>query len=98
MPFKDSCWGTNKMKKLKNEAELLKEALRVGQVYFEKRGAGRFEATDSQSNKIEVLYRLFVNDGLIQPLAKDQENELHMKHKLALWIERQLPADHPLKK
>jgi hypothetical protein len=86
------------MKKLKNEAELLKEALRVGQVYFEKRGAGSFEATDSQSNKIEVLYRLFVNDGLIQPLAKDQENELHMKHKLALWIERQLPADHPLKK
>lgn len=86
------------MKKLKNEAELLKEALRVGQVYFEKRGAGRFEATDSQSNKIEVLYRLFVNDGLIRPLAKDQENELHMKHKLALWIERQLPADHPLKK
>ena len=86
------------MKKLKHEAELLKEALREGEVYFEKRGAGRFEATDSQSNKIEVLYRLFVKDGLIQPLAKDQEDEIHMKHKLALWIERQLPAEHPLKK
>lgn len=85
------------MKKLKHEAELLKEALKVGAVYFEKRGAGRFEATDSQSSKIEALYRLFVQDGLIQPLAKDQENELHMKHKLAIWIERQLPDNHLLK-
>ncbi len=85
------------MKKLKNEAGLVKEALRVGDVYFEKRGAGRFDATDSQSNKIEAIYRLFVKDGLVQPLAKDQENELHMRHKLALWIERQLPKEHPLK-
>lgn len=85
------------MKKLKNEADLLKEALRVGAVYFEKRGAGKFETTDSQSAKIEAVYRLLVKDGLIQALAKDQENELHMKHKLALWIERQLPENHPLK-
>lgn len=85
------------MKKLKHEADLVKEALKVGTVYFEKRGAGTFESTDSQSSKIEALYRLFVQDGLIQPLAKDQENELHMKHKLAIWIERQLPNNHPLK-
>ncbi len=85
------------MKKLKHEAELVKEALRVGTIYFEKRGAGKFEGTDSASSKIEALYRLLVNDGLIQALAKDQENELHMKHKLALWIQRQLPEGHPLK-
>lgn len=86
------------MKKLKNEAELVKEALKIGEVYFEKRGAGRFEATDSQANKVQVIYSLFVKDGLIQPLAKDQENELHMRHKLALWVQRQLPEGHPLKK
>jgi len=85
------------MKKLKNEAELLRQAIAVGSTYFEKRGAGRFEATDSASDKITALYRLLVQDGLIQPLAKDQENEVNMKHKLALWIERQLPENHPLK-
>ncbi len=86
------------MKKHKNEAELVKEALRVGAIYFEKRGAGQFEATDSASNKIKAIYRLLVQDGLIQPLAKDQDNEPNMKHKLALWIARQLPKDHPLLK
>jgi len=85
------------MSKLKHEAELLRQALAVGATYFEKRGAGRFEATDSASNKVKALYRLLVQDGLIQPLAKDQENEPNMKHKLALWIERQLPDGHPLK-
>ena len=34
------------LKKLKNETELLKEAIRVGTRYFEGRGAGKFEATD----------------------------------------------------
>lgn len=85
------------MKKLKHEADLLRQALAVGAAYFEKRGAGRFEAKDSASEKITALYRLLVQDGLIQPLAKDQENELNMKHKLAIWIERQLPDNHPLK-
>ncbi len=85
------------MAKLKNEAELLKEAMRVGQLYFEKRGAGRFEANDSASDKLKALYSLLVQDKLVQPLAKGQENEPNIKHKLALWIERQLPAGHPLK-
>ncbi|MEZ7942439.1 MAG: DUF5062 family protein, partial [Halioglobus sp.] len=25
-----------------------------------------------------------------------QDNEPNMKHKLALWMSRQLPSDHPL--
>ena len=42
------------------------------------------------------LYRLLVHDKLIQPLAKGQVNDPNIKHKLALWIARQLPEDHPL--
>lgn len=84
------------MKKLKHEAELVKEAIRIGGVYMEKRGAGQFEATDSASNKVTALYRLLVMDKLIQPLAKGEESEPNMKHKLALWISRQLPKGHPL--
>lgn len=86
------------MKKIKNEAELVKEALRVGAVYAEKRGVGKIESTDSLKNKIEFIYRLLVHDKLVQPLAKDQISEPNMKHKLALWISRQLPEDHPLLK
>lgn len=84
------------MNKLKHEAELVAHALRVGAVYAKKRGVGEFEATDSQKEKVTYLYRLLVHDKLVQPLAKGQENEPHMKHKLALWISRQLPEDHPL--
>lgn len=86
------------MKKLKNEAELLREALRVGGVYASKRGVGEFDNTDSAHDKITYLYRLLVHDKLIQPLAKDQVNDPNMKHKLALWISRQLPSNHPLLK
>jgi predicted transcriptional regulator len=86
------------MKKIKNEAELVREALRVGEVYAKKRGVGSFEDTDSSHDKINYLYRLLVHDKLVQPLAKDQINDPNMKHKLALWISRQLPADHPLRK
>jgi predicted transcriptional regulator len=86
------------VKKLKNEAELVREALRIGAAYAQKRGVGKFESTDSASEKITYLYRLLVHDKLIQPLAKDQVNEPNMKHKLALWISRQLPAEHPLLK
>lgn len=85
------------MKKYKHEAELVKQALTIGAIYFEKRGAGKFEANDSASEKVIALYRLLVTDGLVQPLAKDQENEPNIRHKLALWIERQLPEGHPLK-
>lgn len=84
------------MKKLKNETELLKEALRVGMVYAEKRGVAKFEETDSAHQKIEYVYKLLVHDKLIQPLAKGEDKEPAMKHKLALWISRQLPADHEL--
>ena len=84
------------MKKIKNEAELVKKAIRVGMIYAEKRGVVKFEATDSANEKIEYLYRLLVHDNLIQPLAKDQLNLPNMKHKLAIWVSRQLPEDHPL--
>lgn len=87
-----------KLKKLKNEAELVREALRVGALYAEKRGVGEFEVTDSAHDKVTFLYRLLVHDKLIQPLAKDQISDPNMKHKLALWISRQLPTGHPLLK
>lgn len=86
------------MKKLNNEVELLKEALRVGAIYIEKRGVGKFEGDDSAQDKIEYLYRLLVHDKLIQPLAKGDEKEPAMKHKLALWISRRLPDGHELLK
>ncbi len=86
------------MKKIANEAELVVEALRVGEIYIQKRGVGKFEPTDSAKNKVTYLYRLLVHDKLIQPLAKGQENDVKMRHKLALWMSRQLPQDHPLLK
>jgi len=86
------------MKKLKNEAELVREAIRVGSIYMEKRGVGKFEATDPAKLKIQYIYRLLVHDKLVQPLVKSQEDEPNMKHKLALWMSRQLPDDHPLLK
>ena len=84
------------MKKLKNEAELVKEALRVGAIYVEKRKAGQIETSDPAKKKIEFIYRLLVHDNLIQPLEKGQESEPNMKRKLALWISRQLPPGHKL--
>ncbi len=84
------------MKKLKNEAELLKEAIRVGSRYFEARGAGKFEATDHADMKVRAIYLLLVKDGVIQPLAKQDENVQNMRHKLAIWISKNLPEDHHL--
>lgn len=84
------------MSKLKNEHELVAHALKVGAVYARKRGVGKFDETDSAKDKVTYLYRLLVHDKLVQPLAKGQESEPNMKHKLALWISRQLPEDHPL--
>ena len=84
------------MKKLKNEAALLKKAIVIGEKYAANRGFKNFGATDSAKEKIESLYRLLVHDKLVQPLAKDQENLLNMKHKLSLWIAKQLPDDHAL--
>ena len=86
------------MKKLKNEAELVKAAIVAGVKYAEDRGAAEFEATDSQSEKILYIYRLLVHDKLIQPLPEDQVAQKSMRHKLAIWYAKQLPKDHPLLK
>ncbi|MFB1016067.1 MAG: DUF5062 family protein [Alteromonadaceae bacterium] len=86
------------MKKLKNEAELLKKAVVIGEKYAVNRGYKNFSSTNAAKDKIESLYRLLVNDKLIQPLAVDAEDQPNMKHKLALWIAKQLPADHELLK
>ena len=86
------------MKKLKNEAELVKGAISVGMHYAETRKAAVFEATDSLNEKVLYLYRLFVHDKLIQPIPEDQVSQKAMRHKLAIWYSKQLPADHPLLK
>jgi hypothetical protein len=88
----------SKSKKLKNEAELLKEAIRLGVEYAEKRGVVEFEPTDSANEKIEYIYRLLVHDKVIQPLAKLDISQKTMRHKLAIWVTKQLPKDHPLLK
>ena len=84
------------MKKLKHEKELLKLAIQAGVVYAEKRGAARFEPTDSVEEKVLFLYRLLVHDKLIQPLPEEQVSNQSMGHKLALWYAKHLPEDHPL--
>ncbi len=86
------------MKKLKNEAELVKAAILAGVKYAEERGAAVFEATDSQSEKILYIYRLLVHDKIIQPMPEDQVSQQSMRHKLAIWHMKQLPKDHPLLK
>ena len=84
------------MKKLKHEAELFKAALAAAVKYAEGRGAVEFEPTDSASLKLLYVYRLLVHDKIIQPIPEDQVAEKSMRHKLAIWYAKQLPADHPL--
>lgn len=86
------------MKKLKNENELLKKAIEIGEKYALNRGYKNFSPTDAAKEKVESLYRLLVQDNLVQALAKDKEDLMSMKHKLAIWISKQLPKDHPLLK
>ena len=86
------------MKPHKNEAQILKFAMEIGVGYAKKRGYADFDKGISPKDKVECIYRLLVTDNLIQPLAKDKEDGPNMKHKLMLWITRQLPADHPLLK
>ncbi len=86
------------MKKLKHENELVKEAILAGMKYGVDRGVVEFEPTDSASEKIEYIYRLLVHDKVIQPLPEDQVSQKAMRHKLAIWISKQLPKDHPLLK
>ena len=86
------------MKKLKHEKELVKLAQDLVISIAEKKGVVEFAATDSSKEKIEYVYRLLVHDNVLQPLAKDQESQPNIKHKLACWMEKQLPSEHPLKK
>ena len=84
------------MKKLKNESGLFKAALQAAMKYAEERGAVEFEPGDSASDKLLFVYRLLVHDKLLQPLPEDQVSEAALRHKLAVWYARQLPAGHPL--
>lgn len=86
------------MKKLKNEAELVKAAIVAGVKYAEGRGVVEFEPTDSQADKILYIYRLLVHDKKIQPMPEDQVSQKSMRHKLALWYAKQLPKGDPLLK
>ncbi len=85
------------MKKLHNEPQLLKEAIRIGLIYAQKRGVVEFEPTDSADLKVEYLYKLLVHDKQIEPLAKPDLSLPAMRHKLAIWVLRNLPESHPLK-
>jgi hypothetical protein len=85
------------MQKIPHEEELVKKALQVGAVYAKKRAYGEVEAHDSMKLKVQFVYRVLVEDKLIQALAKDQVTDPNMRHKLALWISRQLPPDHELR-
>lgn len=84
------------MKKIKNESQLLQHAVKLGAAYAIKRKYVGFDATTSAKDKQECIYRLLVQDKLISPLAKDQENVANIRHKLVLWITKHLPADHSL--
>jgi len=76
------------MKKLKNEAELVKKAIEEGVKYGEARGVVEFEATDSQNEKILYIYRLLIHDKLIVPLPEDKVSQKSVRHKLAIWASK----------
>ena len=80
--------GSEAMKKLKNEKELVKKALEEGMRDGEERGVVEFEPTDSATEKIEYIYRLLVHDKLIQPIPQDQISQGAMRHKLAIWASK----------
>ena len=85
-------------KKLKNEKALLKEALDMIMADAEKRGVVEFEATDSHDLKIQYAYRLLIHDKKIPALPPDQETMPNIRHRLAMWVTHELPADHDLLK
>jgi hypothetical protein len=80
--------GYPQMKKLKNEKELVKKAIAAGMKYGEERGVVEFEPTDSQTEKIEYIYRLLVHDKIIQPVPQEQISQLAMKHRIAIWASK----------
>jgi len=83
-------------KKLKNEKALLRVALTMIMDDAVKRGVVQFEATDSHDLKIEYAYRLLIHDQKIVPLPKAQETLPNIRHRLAMWVTHELPADHEL--
>ena len=83
-------------KKLKNEKELLKEALVMVLDDAVKRGVVELDATDSHDLKIQYAYRLLVHDKAISPLPKGQESLPKIKHRLAMWVTHKLPPGHQL--
>ena len=78
----------SKTKKLANEAALVKEAIRLGMEYGERRGEVEFEPTDSADEKIEYIYRLLVHDKIIQPLPELDVSQRSMRHRLAIWASK----------
>ena len=86
------------MKKIKNEGALLKKAIAVAETYAISRGYKGFSPTVPAKQKIESLYRLLVHDKLIIPLPENKEDLASLKHRLVMWISKQLPADHALLK
>jgi len=83
-------------KKLKNEKDLLREALEIIMGDAIKRGIVEFEATDSHDLKTEYAYKLLVHDKEIVPLPRGQETLPRIRHRLAMWVTHKLPADHEL--
>ena len=83
-------------KKLKNEKALLKVALEMIMDDAVKRGIVEFEPTDSHDLKTEYAYRLLVHDKAIAPLPEGQRTMPNIRHRLAMWVTHQLPADHEL--
>lgn len=88
--------GRHSLKKIKNEAALLKKALFIAEGYAKKRGYNGFSPTDPAKHKIESLYRLLVQDKLITALPEDKEDLASLKRRLVVWIMKQLPKDHEL--
>lgn len=84
------------MKKIKNESQLLQHAIKLGTNYALKRGYTGIDGTTSAKDKQEVIYRLLVQDKLIMPLNKNDENTANIRHKLVAWIMKHLPSDHSL--
>jgi hypothetical protein len=83
-------------RKMKNESGLLREALQMIMDDAVKRGIVEFEPDDSHNLKIEYAYRLLIHDKEIAPLPPDQLTLPNMRHRLAKWVTRKLPSDHPL--
>ena len=86
------------MKKIKNESQLLQHAIKLGTAYALKRGYLGIAGTTSSKDKQACIYRLLVQDKLVNPLNESDENTANIRQKLVVWIMKNLPADHSLLK